>query len=82
MKLDIKYMFPTNAEFLELFNSVGWDREITKIEQHRKSTTFCVCVYDENFIVGMASVVGDGSYYTVYDVITRKIIKAKVLENY
>lgn len=77
MKLDIKYMFPTNAEFLELFNSVGWDREITKIEQHRKSTTFCVCVYDENFIVGMASVVGDGSYYTVYDVITRKNYQGK-----
>ena len=30
MKLDIKYMFPTNAEFLELFNSVGWLEKLQK----------------------------------------------------
>ncbi len=77
MNLIIKYSFPTNTEFLDLFNSVGWDRDISKIEQHRKATTFSVCIYDENLIVGMARVVGDGSYYTVYDVVTRKDYQKK-----
>ena len=72
MNLRIEYKFPSNNEFLELFNSVGWDRDINKIEEHRKNTTFSVCFYDEKNIVGMARVVGDGSYYTIYDVVTKK----------
>lgn len=67
------YKFPTNEEFNELFYSVGWgSRDDEKINKHREKSCFTVCVFEENKIVGMARVVGDGSYYTVYDVVTKK----------
>ena len=70
---EIKYQFPNNDQFNELFNSVGWGyRDNKKINIHRERSDFSVCVFDNNKIVGMARVVGDGSYYTVYDVVTRK----------
>lgn len=77
MEYKIEHKFPTNKEFLELFNSVGWDRELNKIELHRKHTTFSVCVYNNQQIIGMARVVGDGAYYTVYDVVTRAEYQGK-----
>ena len=36
----------------------------------------CVCCDDEK-IIGMARIVGDGSYYTVYDVVVRKTYQGK-----
>lgn len=78
MNLVVKYKFPTNKEFNQLFNSVGWgNRENSKINQHRKMNAFSVCVYDNKLIIGMARVVGDGSYYTVYDVITNQDYQGK-----
>ena len=69
----IKQKFPSNEEFNELFDSVGWGhRDNKKINSHRASSCFAVCVFDDTKIVGMARVVGDGAYYTVYDVVTRK----------
>ena len=68
----IKKEFPSNDEFNQLFSSVGWGtREDKKINQHRQSSCFAVCVYDNNEIIGMARIVGDGSYYTIYDVVVR-----------
>lgn len=62
--------FPSNKEFNELFNSVGWGhRDSQKIDQNRQSSIFAVSVYLKDKIVGMARVVGDGCYYTVYDVV-------------
>lgn len=73
MDYQITHNFPTNQEFNELFESVGWGlRDLDKINNHRVSSCFSVCVYLKNKIIGMARVVGDGSYYTVYDVVTRK----------
>ncbi len=69
----IEHKFPTNNEFNELFYSVGWGkREDKKINSHRENSCFSVCIFSDNKIVGMARVVGDGSYYTVFDVVTRK----------
>ena len=69
----VEYNFPTNSEFNELFNSVGWGfRDDKKIDLHRKSSCFSICVFDDEKIIGMARVVGDGSYYTVFDVVVRK----------
>jgi len=71
--LQIKQQFPSNSEFNELFCSVGWGkRNDNKINNHRAKSDFSVCVFDNETIVGMARVVGDGSYYTIYDVVTRK----------
>ena len=69
----IVHNFPTNEEFNELFCSVGWGtRDNKKINLHRMTTCFSVCVFDETKIVGMARVVGDGSYYTIFDVVVRQ----------
>lgn len=71
--MNIKYQFPSNKEFNELFNSVGWGfREDSKINKHRLSSDFAICIYENNTIVAMARIVGDGSYYTVYDVVVKK----------
>ena len=36
-----------------------------------------MCVYSDDEIIGMARVVGDGSYYTVYDVVTKQEYQGK-----
>lgn len=78
MTFTIKYQFPTNEEFNELFSSVDWGtRDSEKINKHRAKSDFAVCVYDNEKIIGMARIVGDGSYYTVYDVVTRKTYQGK-----
>ena len=78
MVFKVKYQFPTNEEFNELFESVGWgNREDDKINKHREKSDFAVCVYSDDEIIGMARVVGDGSYYTVYDVVTKKSYQGK-----
>ena len=73
MDMTIKYTFPSNEEFNLLFSSVGWgERESSKIDAHRLASTFAISIYKDNHIVGMARVVGDGAYYTIYDVVTHK----------
>ena len=68
----ILHQFPTNQEFNELFNSVGWGfRDDEKINKHREQSCFAVCIYDKTKIIGMARMVGDGAYFTIYDVVTR-----------
>lgn len=70
MEFIIKHKFPTNKEFNTLFESVGWgNRTDEKIDMHRKNSCFAVCVFAKQTIVGMARIVGDGSYFTVYDVV-------------
>ncbi|MBQ4541787.1 MAG: GNAT family N-acetyltransferase [Clostridia bacterium] len=78
MEFKIQKKFPTNEEFNELFDSVGWgNRDDEKINKHREMSAFAVSVFAENKIVGMARVVGDGAYFTVYDVVTRKEFQCK-----
>ena len=78
MNLKVMHAFPTNAEFNALFESVGWGtRDDKKINNHRKSSVFAVSVFDANKIVGMARVVGDGSYYTIFDVVVSKQAQGK-----
>lgn len=76
--MHVIYKFPTNKEFNELFDSVGWGtRDEDKINKHRDSSCFSVCVFEDNKIVGMARVVGDGAYYTVYDVVVKNEYQGK-----
>ena len=78
MNIIVKHQFPSNKEFNELFSSVDWEnRDNVKINKHRESSCFAVCIYDHDKIIGMARVVGDGSYYTVYDVVTRQEYQGK-----
>lgn len=77
MNLIIKYEFPSNADFVELFESVGWEREEDRIEQNRKYSNFAVSVFDKDKIVGMGRIVGDGCYFTIYDVVVRHEYQGK-----
>ncbi len=73
MEFRIIKKFPSNKDFNRLFSSVGWgNRDNKKINQNRQNSVFGVSVYLDNKIVGMARVVGDGCYYTVYDVVVHK----------
>ena len=67
----VKHEFPTNSDFIKLFKSVGWDREEERINKNRSNTCFAVSIYEQDEIVGMGRIVGDGCYYTIYDIVTR-----------
>lgn len=68
----IKYQLPKIGEFIKLFNSVDWERDKKRIKEHKKHSCFAVSLYIENEIVGMGRVVGDGAYYTIYDIVVDK----------
>ena len=78
MGFSVVYNFPTNSEFNDLFLSVNWgERDAEKIDKNRQKSDFAVCVYDDELIVGMARVVGDGTYYMIYDLCVRKEYQGK-----
>ena len=68
----VKYSMPTNREFIKLFNSVGWGRDNKRVSENRKHTVFAVSIYVDKTIIGMGRVVGDGSYFTIYDIVVDK----------
>ncbi len=62
--------FPSNKEYNDLFESVGWgNRENKKIDKIRENSVFAVSVYIDKEIVGMGRIAGDGTYFTIYDVV-------------
>lgn len=78
MDYKIVKKLPSNSEYNRLFESVGWgSREEEKINKIRKSSAFAVSVYHDGKIVGMARVVGDGCYYSVFDVVVHKDFQGK-----
>lgn len=68
----VKYSMPSNKDFIKLFSSVDWERSIKRVSKNKKHSTFAVSLYLDNTIVGMGRVVGDGSYFTIYDVVVDK----------
>ena len=77
MNLKVIRKFPKILEFAELFDSVGWEREIDRIKQNRKHSVLAVSVYDNGKIVGMGRVVGDSCYFTIYDIVVRAEYQGK-----
>lgn len=75
----IKHQFPTTKEFIKLFNSVGWEREEKRVDENRKNSCFAVSIYKNNEILAMGRVVGDGAYFTIYDVVVDKVHQGKGL---
>lgn len=75
----IKHQFPTTKEFIKLFNSVGWEREEKRVDENRKNSCFAVSIYKNNEILAMGRVVGDGAYFTIYDVVVDKAQQGKGL---
>lgn len=68
----VKYSFPKVDEFLKLFNSVDWERDKKRVKENKKHSYFVVSLYIDNEIVGMGRVVGDGAYFTIYDIVVDK----------
>ena len=68
----IKHYFPKVSEFLELFESVGWNRTAKRVNENKKHSNFAVSVYADDKIVGMGRVVGDGAYFTIFDIVVHK----------
>ena len=68
----VKYRFPKLCEFIKLFNSVEWERDKKRVNQNKKQSCFAVSLYIDDEIIGMGRVVGDGSYFTIYDVVVDK----------
>ena len=75
----IKHQFPTTKEFIKLFNSVGWERVEKRVDENRKNSCFAVSIYKNNEILAMGRVVGDGAYFTIYDVVVDKTHQGKGL---
>ena len=75
----IKHQFPTTKDFIKLFNSVGWEREEKRVDENRKNSCFAVSIYKNNEILAMGRVVGDGAYFTIYDVVVDKTHQGKGL---
>ncbi len=69
----IKHSFPATKDFIKIFNSVGWERTAARVNENKKHSVFAVGLYIENNIVGMGRVVGDGAYFTIYDVVVDKL---------
>jgi len=71
MQYDIVKRLPSNSEFNGLSESVGWGkRECEVINQMRKASCFAVSVYNScDKIIVTGRIVGDGIFYTIFDVI-------------
>ena len=70
--VNVKYSFPKVNDFIKLFNSIGWERASNRVKENKKHSAFAVSLYIDNNIVGMGRVVGDGAYFTIYDVVVDK----------
>lgn len=70
--IKVKYSMPSKKDFIKLFNSVDWERTADRVSKNKKHSVFAVSLYENNRILGMGRVVGDGSYFTIYDIVVDK----------
>jgi len=53
---------PSVEEYIKLRNSVGWKiLQHDKIEKGLDNSIYCVCVEDQNNIIGFGRIIGDGA---------------------
>ena len=62
---------PTPQEYNDLRQAVGWRAHLeADIEKGLPNTTYCICAYVDDKLVGMARIIGDaGLAYYIHDVI-------------
>lgn len=62
---------PSIEEYIYLRNSVGWRvLQHDKIEKGLNNSTYCVCIEDQDKIIGFGRIVGDGgTVFYIQDVI-------------
>lgn len=55
---------PTPEEYNFLTDSVGWGTRDNKIvEEALKNSLYCVCIYDDNNIIGFGRIIGDKTIF-------------------
>ncbi len=73
MSLRYQTFPPTPAEYLELFETTGWNDEyhLTSLDLAKalKASAFTVSAYDEGRLVGFGRVVSDSIHAMIYDLI-------------
>lgn len=67
----VKFSAPSATDFVQLRSKVGWgELDINLAKVSLKSSLFHVSIYNENQLIGMGRVVGDGAmYFYIQDVI-------------
>ncbi|WP_085299385.1 GNAT family N-acetyltransferase [Cognaticolwellia mytili] len=70
-KFTIKHDSPTAAAFIDLRMAIGWGgSDVAMVEASLANSLFHVTIYQENKLIAMGRVVGDGAmYFYVQDVV-------------
>ena len=69
--MKIRDALPSDKDFNTLLESVGWGNRSREILAGiRDASCYAISVYDDDGIVSMGRVVGDGYFYTIFDVVT------------
>lgn len=69
---DIKNNIPTLEEYKYLCDSVGWTNYMNfeVVETSLQNSIYCITVNDNNRIIGMGRIVGDGAiYFYIQDIV-------------
>ena len=62
--LKIMEKIPTPEEYNIITNSVVWGKRDNKIvEEALKNSLYCVCIYDDNNIIGFGRIIGDKTIF-------------------
>ena len=77
-KYEIKNNIPTLEEYKYLCDSVGWTNymnfEVAEISL--QNSIYCITVKDNNQIIGMGRIVGDGAiYFYIQDIVVHQLSK-------
>lgn len=78
MKIDYRINSDINSkEVIEVFKSVGWNKEEKIIEAAFKNSYY-VLAFDKNKLIGFARAISDNYYYTgIYDVVVKPEYQGK-----
>lgn len=66
MSIELKHILPSPEDWMDLRRSVGWATfPLDVVEKSLAATSFCVCAFDGDRLVGMGRILGDGviSFY-------------------
>ena len=77
---EIESINPTVEEFKYLCESVGWSDFINfdVVETSLKNSIYCVTVKEDDQIVGMGRIVGDGAiYFYIQDIVVHPTYQKK-----
>lgn len=78
MHLKVNHRTPTVKEYQLLRGTTNWDKmDGSLIESALLDTKFAVCITDDDKIIAMGRIIGDGIYFYIQDVIVLPNYKQK-----